>query len=243
MTNKKIRLNKYLSIAGIASRRKADELIADGRIIVNGKKVTELGLQIDAEKDKVFYNTKQVTILDAPIYILFNKPKDCITTLKDERDRTTVMNYINIKQRIFPVGRLDRNTTGVLLLTNDGEFANELMHPSFELKKTYKIEIDKALTLEHEKILRKGVKLSDGQTSKSELYIFPKEKRKIIGITIHEGRNRQVRRMFEALNYEVYSLERVAYDEITCDGLRRGEWRFLTSREVLHIKSKSKNCV
>ena len=236
--NRNMRLNKFLSVAGIASRRKADELIASGKITLNGKIVLELGTQIDPEKDKVFFNTKQVAILDTHLYIIFNKPKDCITTLNDERGRTTIMDYITVKERIFPIGRLDRNTTGVLLFTNDGEFANHLMNPRFELKKTYKVEIDKSLSPEHEKTLRQGVKLSDGKTSKSEIYFFPRQKRKIIGISIHEGRNRQVRRMFEALNYEVFSLERVSYDEITCEGLRRGEWRYLTAREVQYLKSK-----
>jgi len=231
-----IRLNKFLSLAGVTSRRNADKLISSGKVVVNKVRVTELGTKIDPTNDKVFYNGKQVVILDKSIYIVFNKPKDCITTLDDEKGRTAVMDYINIKQRIFPIGRLDRNTTGVLLLTNDGELANSLMHPKHEIKKTYQVEIDKPLSVEHEKELKRGVKLADGMTSKSDVYILPKGKRQSIGIAIHEGRNRQVRRMFESFGYEIEKLERVAYDFITSEGLKRGEWRYLTNNEVNQLK-------
>ncbi|MBM4167049.1 MAG: rRNA pseudouridine synthase [Ignavibacteria bacterium] len=234
-----IRLNKFLSLAGITSRRNADELISSGKITVNKSRVTELGTKINPETDKVFYNGKQVVFLDKPIYIVFNKPKDCITTLDDEKGRTAIMDYVNVKQRVFPIGRLDRNTTGVLLLTNDGELANALMHPKHEIKKTYQVEIDKPLTMEDEKKLRQGIKLEDGMTSKSEVYILPKGKRKIIGISIHEGKNRQVRRMFESFGYEIEKLERVAYDFITCEGLKRGEWRYITEKEISILKSKA----
>jgi 23S rRNA pseudouridine2605 synthase len=236
-----IRLNKFLSLAGITSRRNADELISNGKIIVNKNRVTELGTKINPGIDKVFYNGKQVVILDKPVYIVLNKPKDCITTLDDERSRTTIMDYVKTNQRVFPVGRLDRNTTGVLLLTNDGELANALMHPKHEIKKTYHVEIDKPLSVEHEKELKRGVKLEDGMTSKSEVFILPKGKRKVIGISIHEGKNRQVRRMFESFGYEIEKLERVAYDYITCEGLKRGEWRYLTEKEIATLKSSLAN--
>jgi len=234
-----IRLNKYLSIAGIASRRTADELITSGKITVNKIRVTELGTKINPESDKVFYNGKQVVILDKPVYIVFNKPKDCITTLDDERGRSTILDYVKVRQRVFPIGRLDRNTTGVLLLTNDGDFANKLMHPKHEIKKTYQVEIDKPLFSEHEKKLRQGIKLEDGMTSKSDVFILPKGKRKLIGIAIHEGRNRQVRRMFESFGYEIEKLERVAYDNITCEGLKRGGWRFLSDNELRILREKT----
>ena len=159
-----VRLNKFLATAGVCSRRKADEMISSGEVRVNGKVVTELGFKIDPTNDSVFVNEKQVVILDQPVYIIFNKPHDCITTAKDERGRTTVMDYVKVKERVFPVGRLDRGTTGVLLLTNDGEFANKMMHPKSEVKKAYRVTLDKQLTAEHVKKLREGIRLSDGKT-------------------------------------------------------------------------------
>ncbi|MBI1807576.1 MAG: rRNA pseudouridine synthase [Ignavibacteria bacterium] len=231
-----VRLNKFLSTAGIASRRKADELIEEGRIKVNGKVVTSLGTKIDPARDKVFFNEKQVVLLDEPVYIVFNKPKDCITTMSDERGRATVMDYLRLKQRIFPIGRLDRNTTGVLLLTNDGDFANCLMHPKNEVKKAYKVGLDKPLTSSHAEQLANGIRLSDGKTEPAEVYSIPGGKNKLIGIVIHEGKNRQVHRMFEALGYQVEKLDRVAYADITYEGLKRGGWRYLTKGEVRRLK-------
>lgn len=234
--NGEIRLNKFLASAGIASRRKADLLIQEGRVKVNGKVVTEMGVKIDSSKDTIFVNGKQVTLLDEPQYIVLNKPKDCITTMSDERGRTTVMDYVRVKVRVFPVGRLDRNTTGVLLLTNDGEFANRLMHPRFEVKKAYKVTLDRTLATEDAEKLHNGIKLDDGVSTPSEVYLLPGGRRKMVGIVIHEGRNREVRRMFERLGYDVKKLDRVAYGDITIDGLHRGEWRYLTKLEVAHLK-------
>lgn len=227
-----VRLNKYISECGITSRRKADALISEGKVTVNGKIVYELGTKIHPTNDKVFINGKQVTLLDERVYIIFNKPKDCITSLKDEKDRTTVIDYVKVRERIFPVGRLDRGTTGVLFLTNDGEFANKLMHPKFEIKKTYKVTIDKPITTEHSEKLRKGVKLSDGITEPAEVHIIPRTDNKEIGIIIHEGRNKQIRRMFEKLGYDVKKLDRLAYGDISYEGLKRGQWRYFTKKEL-----------
>ncbi len=227
-----IRLNKYLATAGIASRRKADQMIQEGKVKINGKIVVDLGVKIDPDKDKIFFNEKQVVLLDELVYIVFNKPKDCITTARDERGRTTVMEYVRVKQRIFPIGRLDRNTSGVLLLTNDGEFANRLMHPKFEVKKAYKVNLDKALIREDADKLFHGIRLSDGMTKPARVHMLPGHKNKVIGIVIHEGRNRQVHRMFEALGYKIEKLDRVCYGDITYEGLARGRWRYLTKAEV-----------
>ena len=227
-----IRINKYLANAGVASRRKVDEMLQEGKVRVNGKVITSLGTKIDPGTDKVFVDGMQIVILDEPVYIVFNKPKDAITTASDERGRSTVMDYIRIKQRVYPVGRLDRNTTGVLLLTNDGEFANRLMHPKFEVKKAYKVTLDKAFTREDADKLSHGVRLSDGMTKPAKIHFLPGEKNQVVGIIIHEGRNRQVHRMFEAFGYEVYKLDRVGYADITYEGLPRGRWRYLTKTEV-----------
>jgi 23S rRNA pseudouridine2605 synthase len=231
-----VRLNKFISNSGICSRRKADEMISAGRVSINGKIITDLGVKIDPVNDKVFFNEKQVVNLDKLVYILFNKPKDCITTAKDERGRSTVMDYVSVRERIYPIGRLDRNTTGALLLTNDGEFANMLMHPRHEVKKAYRVGLDKPLTPEAAAKLEKGIRLSDGKTEPAEIVPIRKGKQIEVGIVIHEGRNRQVHRMFEALDYEVKKLERVAYGGITTEGLGRGRWRYLTSQEVRALK-------
>jgi pseudouridine synthase len=230
-----VRLNKFIADCGVTSRRKADDLILDGRVKVNGKVVFELGQKINPETAKVFINEKQITQLDEKVYIVFNKPKDCITTLKDERGRTTVFDYVKVKERIFPVGRLDRDTTGILLLTNDGELANVLMHPKHEIKKSYKVSIDKPITREHAIDLKKGIRLSDGKTEPAEIYIIPNTKNLDIGIIIHEGRNRQVRRMFESLGYDIKKLDRIAYGDISYEGLKKGQWRLLTRREINYL--------
>jgi 23S rRNA pseudouridine2605 synthase len=231
-----IRLNKFLSTAGLTSRRNADRMIQDGLVKINGRIVTDLGVKIDPQHDKIFVDGKQVVILDEPVYIVFNKPKDCITTVRDERGRTTVMDYVRIKHRIYPIGRLDRNTSGVLLLTNDGDFANRLMHPRNEVKKAYRATLDKPLTREDAEKLRSGIRLSDGMTQPAEIFLIPGGKDKVVGIVIHEGRNRQIHRMFETLQYEIHKLDRVEYADISYEGLPRGRWRYLTTREVFRLK-------
>lgn len=231
-----IRINRYISMCGVASRRKADELVLEGKVEVNGKVMTDLGSKINPNKDKVFVEGKQVAQVYEHLYLVMNKPKDAITTLSDEKGRTTVMSLVKTKQRVYPIGRLDRNTTGVLLFTNDGDFANQLMHPKFEVSKSYQVTLETPLTQEHAAQLRKGIKLEDGKTGPADVYILPKGKAKEIGIIIHEGRNRQVRRMFESLGYEVKKLDRVAYGPITKEGLSRGETRSLTRPEVRKLK-------
>jgi 23S rRNA pseudouridine2605 synthase len=231
-----IRINRYLSMCGIASRRKADELVLQGKVEVNGRPLTHLGAKIDPARDKVFVEGKQVTRVHDFVYLVMNKPKDTITTLSDEKGRTTVMSLVKTKQRVYPIGRLDRNTTGVLLLTNDGDFANAMMHPKYEIPKSYHVTLTEPLKPEDADRLRKGIRLEDGTTAPAELYILPGGKRKEIGITIHEGKNRQVRRMFEALGYEVKKLDRVAYGPITKEGLSRGQTRPLTHSEVRKLK-------
>jgi 23S rRNA pseudouridine2605 synthase len=230
------RLNKYLSMAGIASRRKADEMIQEGKVTVNGETVMSLGVKIDPSRDKVFVNGKELVILDEAVYIVFNKPKDCITTVKDERGRTTIFDYVKVKERVYPIGRLDRNTTGVLLLTNDGDFAHRLMHPKRGVKKAYKVTLDKAMAPHDAAKLAEGIRLSDGKTSPAEVMAIPGGKNKVVGIIIHEGRNRQIHRMFEALKYRVEKLDRVAYADVSYEGLPRGRFRHLTKLEVEKLK-------
>ncbi len=200
--------------------------------------VTELGVKINPRRDKVFYHEKQVVILDdEKIYIVLNKPKNFITTASDEKGRATVFDLVRTKHRVFPVGRLDRNTTGVLLLTNDGELANRLMHPKYEFPKAYQVEIEPSLSDEHAGLLAKGIQLEDGITSPAEIIILPKSHRKSIGVVVHEGRNRMVRRMFEKLKYEVKKLDRVAYGDITLQNLPRGSTRSLTKQEVRKLRA------
>jgi 23S rRNA pseudouridine2605 synthase len=235
-----VRLNKYLATSGVCSRRKADEMILAGRVFVNGKAVTELGVKINPSKDKVFFNEKQVLRLEIPVYILFNKPKDCITTASDERGRTTVLDYVKVKQRVFPVGRLDRNTTGVLLLTNDGELSNRLMHPSTIITKAYEVTLDRPIRAEDAAKLAAGVRLSDGVTAPAEVVTSSRGRKKnLVGIVIHEGKNRQVHRMFGAVGYEVEKLDRVAYADLTHEGLARGAWRFLKRQELRRLKERA----
>lgn len=231
-----IRLNKFLSSAGIASRRKADELILSGSVTVNGQRVTALGSRIDPSRDKVYVSGKQVAHFDESVYIVLNKPKDCITTTDDEKGRRTVLDLVRVKERVYPVGRLDRNTTGVLLLTNDGELAHRLMHPRYEVKKGYEVELDESLSEDAVGKLRAGILVDGERTAPAEVDILPQSKRKRVGIIIHEGRNRQVRKMLEVLGYKVRRLHRVTDGPVTVEGLARGEWRYLRKREITALK-------
>ncbi|MFN8310915.1 MAG: pseudouridine synthase [Chitinophagales bacterium] len=237
------RLNKFLAHAGIASRRKADELIAAGRVKVNGVVVKEMGYRLK-EEDKVTYDGKRITP-EQKVYILINKPKDCITTTNDERDRRTVLDLIQsayaqikslTKPRLFPVGRLDRNTTGVLLITNDGELTQNLTHPSREIKKIYQVTLDKKVKQEDMERIQHGVVLEDGIAEVNEVaYVNAKNKAEV-GIEIHSGKNRIVRRIFESLGYEVVKLDRVYFGGLTKKDIPRGKWRFLTEPEVIRLK-------
>ncbi len=231
-----IRLNRFLAMAGVGSRRSNDELITSGAVKVNGRKVTELGSRVDPERDIVTVRGNPVHLAQHFVYVLLNKPKDCITTLSDERDRTTVVDYVKIKQRVYPVGRLDRNTTGVLLLTNDGDLTNSLIHPKFEVQKIYRAVLDKPIRSEDLGRLKRGVKLEDGTARANEAEIVEGSKRTRILVSLHEGRNREVRRIFDALGYDVKYLDRVSFAGLTYTGLQRGEWRHLTNVEVRYLK-------
>jgi 23S rRNA pseudouridine2605 synthase len=236
-----IRLNKYIANSGICARREADELIKKGLVTVNGKVVTEMGHKVKKE-DVVTYEGRR--ILPEPfVYILMNKPKDFITTTDDEKGRKTVLDLIGdkIPQRIYPIGRLDRNTTGVLLLTNDGEVAQALTHPAFEIKKVYHVVLDKKVSPAHLDQLVEGITLEDGQVFADAVTFVDAEDKRHVGVEIHSGKNRVVRRMFEHLGYEVEKLDRVSVGVFTKKDLPRGKWRFLNPSEVgflMKLKSK-----
>jgi len=232
-----IRLNKYIADSGICSRREADKLIADGKIKINGKVVTELGTKV-MQRDKVEYLGKRLSA-ERPVYLLLNKPKGFITTVKDERGRITVMDLVKAAcpERIYPVGRLDRNTTGVLLFTNDGDLAKKLTHPKFEAEKIYKVVLDKNITEKDFDSIRAGLKLEDGFIKADDLAIIEGD-RKVVGISIHSGKNRIVRRIFEHLGYEVTRLDRTMFAGFTKKKLSRGKWRFLSEKEVRELKGR-----
>ena len=230
-----IRLNKYIANAGVCSRREADRLIEAGEVTVNGEVVTELGVKIQPT-DVVRYGD-QVLQREKPVYILLNKPKDYITTTNDEYDRKNVMNLVAgaCPQRVYPVGRLDRNTTGLLLITNDGEMAKKLTHPRYGVKKIYHVELDKSLSQGDFQQIISGLELVDGFIAPDEL-AYVGESRREVGITLHSGKNRIVRRIFEHLGYEVVKLDRVYYAGLTKKDLPRGQWRFLRPDEVNILK-------
>ncbi|GAA4308811.1 pseudouridine synthase [Nibribacter koreensis] len=230
-----IRLNRYIANAGICSRREADELIAAGEIKVNGEVVTEMGYKVDPA-DTVQYGRKTLS-REKTVYVLLNKPKDFITTTEDPEGRKTVMDLIKnaSKERMFPVGRLDRNTTGLLLFTNDGELAQKLTHPSHKITKIYQVELDKPITKDDLAKVSEGVELEDGKATVDDVALLG-DSGKFLGIEIHIGRNRIVRRIFEHLGYEVVSLDRVQYASLTKKDLPRGDWRFLSEKEVVRLK-------
>ena len=234
-----IRLNKFMANAGVCSRRAADELIQQGLVKVNGNVVTELGTKI-THSDVVEYNDK-VVVLESKCYILLNKPKDCVTTSDDPNGRKTVMDLVKgaCEERIYPVGRLDRNTTGVLLLTNDGDLASKLTHPQYVKKKIYQVWVDKAITEEHMQQIADGIMLEDGEIHADAIsYVSPTD-RKQAGIEIHSGKNRIVRRIFESLGYHVVKLDRVYFAGLTKKDLPRGRWRYLSQEEVNFLKQGS----
>ncbi|MCI5559885.1 MAG: pseudouridine synthase [Phocaeicola sp.] len=227
-----IRLNKFLANAGICSRREADEFITAGVVSVNGEIVTELGTKVK-RTDEVKFHDQSVNI-ERKVYILLNKPKDCVTTVDDPQERKTVLNLVAnaCKERIYPVGRLDRNTTGVLLLTNDGEMASKLTHPKYLKKKIYHVYCDKNVTRADLDQILNGIELPDGEIHADAVSYASETDKSQVGIEIHSGRNRIVRRIFEALGYRVIKLDRVYFAGLTKKGLRRGDWRFLTEAEV-----------
>ncbi len=232
--NEPIRLNKFLAESGLCSRRKADEYIESGVVKVNRKTVKELGTKVK-RSDFVTVNGDPVGLPDKMIYILLNKPKNIITTTKDELNRQTVLDIVRKQTRIFPVGRLDRNTTGVLLLTNDGDLANKLTHPRYEVPRTYNARLDRDIDEKDAINISKGIELDDGPTGKCQVFIHP-ENRSKVSLTLSEGRNHEVKRIFEKLGYEVKSLDRKFYATLSTKGLKRGEYRHLLKKEVLELK-------
>ena len=237
--NEPIRLNKFLANAGVCSRREADEFITAGVVSVNGQVVTELGTKIKRGDEVKFH--EQVVNIERKIYVLLNKPKDTVTTSDDPQARRTVMDLVKdaCTERIYPVGRLDRNTTGVLLLTNDGDLASKLTHPKYLKKKIYHVHLDKNLTQADMEQIAAGIQLDDGEIHADAISYTDEAKKNDVGIEIHSGKNRIVRRIFESLGYKVVKLDRVYFAGLTKKGLRRGEWRYLTEAEVNHLRMGS----
>lgn len=227
-----IRINKFLANAGICSRREADDFVQAGVITVNGEVITELGTKVTRNDDVRFHN--QPVTLEKKVYVLLNKPKDYVTTTDDPQQRKTVLELVKnaCRERIYPVGRLDRNTTGVLLLTNDGDLASKLTHPKFLKKKVYHVRLDKNMTKHDMEQLIEGITLDDGEIHADAIEYADDTDKSQIGIEIHSGRNRIVRRMFEALGYHVTKLDRTMFAGLTKKNVRRGDWRYLTEKEV-----------
>ena len=230
------RLQKIIAQAGFCSRRTAEKLIISGKVSVDGKIITELGAKADSNQ-KIVVDGKFLTSDAEKIYILLNKPRGYVSTVKDERGRRTVLELLgeNFKKRVYPVGRLDLNSEGLILLTNDGELTNALIHPRFEVKKTYRAKISGTITEEKLDKLRAGIELDDGLTAPAEIYRLEND---LIEITIHEGRNRQVRRMFAAIGCDVKRLRRIKFANLTLDGLKVGKFRELTTEELEKLKGE-----
>lgn len=227
-----IRLNKYLANAGVCSRREADAFITAGAVKVNGEVISELGAKV-TRGDSVTFHDQPVT-LESKIYVLLNKPKNVVTTSDDPQNRKTVMDLVKnaCTERIYPVGRLDRNTTGVLLLTNDGDLASKLMHPKFKKKKIYQVKLDRDVTMEDMQAIADGIELDDGEIHADSIAYVGEDVLDEVGIEIHSGRNRIVRRIFEKLGYHVMKLDRVYFAGLTKKNIPRGRWRYLTEKEV-----------
>lgn len=230
--NEPIRLNKFLANSGVCSRREADDFIQAGVVRVNGQVVTELGTKV-MRTDSVLFHDQLITP-EKKVYVLLNKPKDTVTTSDDPQNRKTVMDLVKdaCKERIYPVGRLDRNTTGVLLLTNDGELASKLTHPQYLKKKIYHVFLDKNVSAADMHQIAEGIELEDGPIKADAIEYADEKDKKQVGIEIHSGRNRIVRRIFEHLGYKVMKLDRVYFAGLTKKNVRRGDWRFLTEAEV-----------
>ncbi len=230
-----MRINKYLAERGVASRRTVDEMIARGRVVVNGTMLEKPGYLV-GEHDIITVDGKKIEQgTGKAVVILLNKPADCITTNKDTHGRKTVLDYVKVRERVFPIGRLDKNTTGVLLLTNDGNLANRLMHPRHEVEKVYHAHLDRPFTAFDKQRFERGIMLEEGKTASCVVRYFKNDRRNVM-ITLHEGRNRQIHRMFQALGYQVEELERMSYAGLTVTSLKLGAWRFLTEKEIEYIK-------
>jgi len=236
----KIRLNKFIANAGVCSRREADKLIEAGLVKINGKVVKELGTKV-SPRDKIKYKNQPLS-RERKVYVLLNKPKDFLCTVSDDRNRKTVMDLIRkaARERLYPVGRLDRNTTGLLLLTNDGQLAQSLSHPSKEIEKIYHVELNKPLKEDHLEKIKQGIHLEDGNIKPDNLEYVEGASENNIGIELHSGRNRIVRRIFEHFGYNILKLDRVIYAGLTKKDLPRKKWRYLSQREIATLKGISK---
>lgn len=233
--NEEMRLNKFIAHAGVCSRREADKLISDGQISVNGKVIMEMGFKVTSS-DEITFKGKQLQS-QKKVYILLNKPKDVITTASDPEGRRTVMDLVKTATtlRIYPVGRLDRNTTGLLLLTNDGDLAKKLTHPSYGVKKIYQVDLDKPISPEQVKEIRNGLTLEDGLIKVDEIAIVDDNPR-VVGVELHSGRNRIVRRIFEHMGLQVEKLDRILFAGLTKWQLPRKKWRYLKQHEIVELK-------
>jgi len=235
-----VRLNKFIANAGVCSRREADKLIAEGLIKVNKEVVTEMGYKVKSD-DEVSYQGK-ILKRQRYKYLLLNKPKDYITTVTDTHDRRTVMELVEsaCAERIYPVGRLDRNTTGLLLFTNDGDLAKKLTHPSYGVLKTYVAELNNAITQEQLDLLKSGVELEDGKSKFDEVEFLEKSNHRVVRVVLHSGKNRIVRRMFESQGFDVRKLDRIEFAGLKKGSVTRGKWRFLDKKEVGFLKMSVK---
>ena len=230
---KKLRLNKFLSGSGVASRRKCDEIIASGKVTVNGKVVTEIGSQINEKKDKVMVEGKAVCLPSSFVYIKLNKPKGYACTASDEKGRKTIYDLVDCEERLFSIGRLDYNTEGLIILTNDGDFANKVSHPKFNVEKEYRVTVEGKVKESELAVLRKGVVVDGQKMPPAKVKLLSQDENiSKISVVINEGQNRQVRRMFEAIGREIKLLKRVRIGSVRLGGLSRGQWRDLTEDEL-----------
>ncbi len=232
------RLQKYIASCGVTSRRKAEELIVNGNVMVNDVVVTELGIKVDTEKDIIKVNNKTIHKEKRNIYIKLYKPEGYVTTVKDQFGRKCVIDLVDIKERIYPIGRLDYDTSGLLLLTNDGDLANKLMHPKYHIYKTYIAEVEGLINQNSIENLKKGVIIDDYKTAPAKVTLISNTKTSsIVQISIHEGKNRQVRKMFESVGYPVIKLKRISFGMVTLEALKLGEWSFLSDKEINFLKN------
>lgn len=237
-----IRLQKFLADCGVCSRRKAEEFILQGKVKVNGKIISELGLKIDPKKDTIFFENTQIkNNNENKIYIMFNKPEGCVTTAKDQFNRKTVLDYINIKERIVPVGRLDYDTSGLLLLTNDGDLTFKLTHPKHNIKKKYIAKVLGIPSNEKLEKFKKGLIIDNYKTAPASIKIIKSEHNiSVLEIIISEGKNRQIRKMCQAIGHNVIELKRIAIENLTIGNLKKGEFRYLNNKEINYLKKISK---
>lgn len=234
----KERLQKYMAACGVASRRKCEEIIEEGRVKVNGNVVTELGFKVDSKLDEIFVDSKLIKLEERKVYILLNKPEGYVSTVKDEKGRKTILDIVKVDERIFPIGRLDYNTSGMILLTNDGDIYNRIIHPRKEVNKVYIAVIEGTPSKDKIDEFCNGVDIGGYITAKAKFRIIEKlQDKSKVEIVIHEGKNRQVRRMCEKIGYPVIALKRISVGNIKLGNLRRGEWRYLDENEINYLKN------